>query len=206
MACVALLLCAPVAAEPNTGAGWAPAVTTPTTKRLKANPAQPQAAQQPPSPSGDTVARPPPAAADQPHGQGIMFSDWHLTCAPAGDKQMCALSQTVRDAHNRRIIQLTARRAGAAAYLELIVPVGIAIAYGVALNLADEIVLPAQLVDCNTTGCRAVLGLDAQTLQRLKAAKALAVMVQDSKSGKVITIGGSPKGFEAGIAMLLAAP
>jgi invasion protein IalB len=146
-------------------------------------------------------SQPSPSAA-----QGIAFADWLLTCPGGTEKQQCVLSQSVRDAKDRRIIEMIAKRAGPAAYLELIVPLGIAIAYGVSLDLPDAAKLPARLVDCNAAGCRAVLALDDKTLAQIKAAKTLAVTFQDSKSGKIISISGSAKGFEQGIAMVLAAP
>jgi len=79
------------------------------------------------------------------------------------------------------------------------VPVGISIPYGISVDVAEGKKLPAQLVDCSPTGCRAVLPLDGSNIAEIKAATSLAVTFQDSKSGKVITISGSPKGFEAGI-------
>ena len=138
--------------------------------------------------------------------QGIAFADWFLTCSAGTEKQLCSLSQTVRDAKDRRIIQMTAKRAGAVAYLELIVPLGIAVAYGVNLELSDTTMVQAKLVDCASDGCRAVLALDANVLPQIKAAKTLAVTFQDSKSGRTVSIGGSLRGFEQGLAMVLAAP
>ncbi len=141
-----------------------------------------------------------------PPAQGIAFADWRLTCSGGTEKQTCALIQTVRDAKNSRIIQIAAKRAGAAAYLEFIVPLGISIPFGVSLDLSDTLKLQTQLVDCVSDGCRAVLALDDKNLPQIKSAKILAVTFQDSKSGKIISISGSVKGFEQGLAMVLAAP
>ena len=115
----------------------------------------------------------------QPAAQGISFGDWLLACAPNGGKQSCDLSQTVRDSRNRRIIQLAAKRAGTSAYVELIVPVGISIPYGVSVNLAGDVKLQAPLADCSATGCRAVLPIDAQTRQQFSSAAAMAVTFQN---------------------------
>jgi invasion protein IalB len=154
-------------------------------------------------PSAVTSVEAEPATPATP-AQGIAF--WFLTCSAGTEKQLCSLSQTVRDAKDRRIIQIVAKRAGPAAYLELIVPLGIAVAYGVNLELSDTTKVQAKLVDCESDGCRAVLALDANVLPQIKAAKMLAVKFQDSKSGKIVSISGSLKGFEQGLAMVLAAP
>lgn len=169
-----------------------------------AKPASPSPQSKAPAPS---TPDPPPAAStagESDSVQSIAFGDWLLACAPARGKQVCALSQTVRDAQNRRLIQMTARRAAQASYIELLVPVGVSIPYGVSIVVSDTLKVPAPLVDCGIDGCRAVVALDAKTLQHFKAAKSLAVTFQDSKSGKVISISGSPKGFDQGIAMVLA--
>jgi invasion protein IalB len=172
---------------------------------------------QPPPPAGVTAAAPAmpgPLAAPAPDvpprnvegpAQSIAFGTWLLSCKPAGDRQTCDLSQTIRDGHNRRIVQMTVRKAGAAAYLEVIVPVGISIPYGVSIGFDNAVNMPATLADCSSDGCRAVLVLDVSTLQKFKSSTSLAVAFQDSKSGKVISISGAPGGFEQGIAMVLAA-
>lgn len=146
-----------------------------------------------------------PATSGTP-AQGIAFTDWRLTCYGGTEKQRCSLSQTVDDAKGRRIIELAAKRAGPAAYLELRVPIGISIPFGVSLDLSDTLKLQTQLVDCDRDGCLSVLALNDKNLPQIKTAKTLAVTFQDSKSGKVISISGSAKGFEQGIAMVLAAP
>ncbi|MEQ1652287.1 MAG: invasion associated locus B family protein [Hyphomicrobium sp.] len=166
----------------------------------KTEPAAKPAAPLPQSTAPAPAAADPPPAANTPGEpdsvQSIAFGDWLLACAPARGKQVCALSQTVRDAQSRRLIQLTARRAAQASYIDLLVPVGVSIPYGVSIVLSDTLKIPAPLVDCGIDACRAVLALDAKTLQHIKAAKSLAVTFQDSKSGKVISISGSPKGFD----------
>lgn len=185
------LVCGRASAEPAKSESWGTTVERPAAQPL-APKAEPKAA---------------PAAPSQQHAapaQTIAFSDWLLACAPAGGKQVCSLSQTVRDAQNRRIIQMTARRAAQASYIELVVPVGVSIPYGVSILVGDALKLPAPLVDCSVDGCRAVLALDTKTIQQIKAAKTLAVTFQDSKSGTVISISGSPNGFDQGIAMVLA--
>ena len=71
---------------------------------------------------------------------------------------------------------------------------------------ANETVIPLQLAACDPDGCRAVTPLEDKVATAIKAASRLAVRFQDSKTGKVLTINGSPKGFAEGSAMVTAAP
>lgn len=128
------------------------------------------------------------------------FADWVRECRPIKDKTICTLRQTVRDGKKRRIIEFVAARSAKTAFLEIKLPLGLSIPYGVTLDLGDAAKVATQLVDCNAGGCRSVLALDEKALAQIKAAKSLSVSFQDSKSGKVITIGGSLKGFNDGIA------
>ena len=191
----------PARADPQEPKGWDTSVDKPitTTEAQKKNSSDKQAEKQSsPAPMPERVTTPTGAP------QSIAFDNWLLVCSKATSKSVCELSQTIRDSQNRRIVQLTARRAGPTAFIEIIVPVGVSIPYGVSVDLPNTVKLPTTLVDCAATGCRAVLALDDVALQKIKAAKTLAVTFQDSKSGKVISISGSPNGFEQGVAMLLA--
>ena len=149
----------------------------------------------------------PPVAAERPVETGSIgppappivstkFTDWILDCMELDGKQKCGLRQTVTDGKGRRIVQIVARHSGKTAYLEVNVPVGISIPFGVALQLSDTGKFTARLADCDTIGCRAVAPLDDKTLAEMKAAKALAVIFQDSKSGRVLKVNGSLNGFQ----------
>ena len=201
------------AAEPAKPSGGDAAVKPPAATAPKPlpqalkNPLPESKSETPVAPAAERAPAPPQPAAVSPPGpaQSITFADWVLSCQPAAAKQRCALIQIVRDTKNRRIIQIMAKRNGPAAYLELTVPLGISIPYGVSLDLSDTVKLPTHLADCDPAGCRSVLALDEKTLTQIKSAKTLSVTFQDSKSGKTITISASPTGFEQGIAMVLAA-
>ena len=202
------------AAEPAKPSGWDAAVKPPAAAAAKPLPSAPKNAmpepktEAPVAPQAERAIASPQAAATvtQPGpAQSMTFADWVLSCQPAAAKQLCALSQTVRDTKNRRIIQIVAKRNGPAAYLELNVPLGISIPYGVSLDLSETIKLQTHLADCDPAGCRSVIALDEKNLPQIKSAKSLAVTFQDSKSGKIITIKASPNGFDQGIAMVLAA-
>ena len=188
----------PTSGLPATGAVQkaAPAAAVPTAAALPATPAAPAATQaataSPPVVTGSVSATPAP--------QATKSGDWSLECSPASPRPLCTLRQIVGDSKNRRIIEMRAAVVRDTAFLEVIVPVGISIPYGVSVDVAEGKKLPAQLVDCGQTGCRAVLPLNAANIVALKSAATLAVTFQDSKSGKVISITGSPKGFDPGIA------
>lgn len=203
-----------LAAQPAKPSGWDAAVKPPAAAAAKPLPSAPKSplpeskSETPLVPAGERAPAPAqePAAISPPGpAQSITFADWILSCQPAAAKQLCALSQTVRDTKNRRIIQIIAKRNGPAAYLEVTVPLGISIPYGVSLDLSDTVKLRTHLADCDPAGCRSVMALDEITLPQIKSAKTLGVTFQDSKSGKIITISASPTGFNQGIAMVLAA-
>jgi invasion protein IalB len=128
------------------------------------------------------------------------FSDWVRECRDVNGAKRCSLRQTILDGKKRRIVEFRAARSAKTAFLEIRLPLGLSIPFGVSLDLSDKVKLPTQLVDCNAGGCRSVIALDDKTLAQLKDAKSLAVSFQDSKTGKIITISGSPKGFNDGLA------
>ena len=155
----------------------------------------------------ETGAVKPAATAAAPAAQApdiTKYADWVLECAPIDARKHCSLRQTVADGKGRRIIQLVARRGGNTAFLEVSVPLGISIPYGVFIVLSEKTKLSTELVDCDATGCRAVTPLDEKTLGELAAAKSVSVSFQDSKSGKLLTVGGSLNGFTEGVKLVLA--
>lgn len=133
----------------------------------------------------------------------MQYADWILECFGAASKK-CGLRQTVTDSRGRRIVQLTARHSGKTPYLEVIVPVGISIPFGVELQLADDTKVVPKLADCDAKGCRAVTALDDNVLASIKSAKGLAVVFQDAKSGKVLKVTGSLAGFSDGVGKVIA--
>lgn len=138
--------------------------------------------------------------AGKPAAKPETFGDWVRECRSVGGKDRCTLRQTVRDGKKRRIISLIAARSKETAFLELQLPLGLSIPYGVTLDLGGDVKVPTQLVDCGAAGCRSVLPLDDNKMALMKAAKSLAVSFQDSKTGKIITISGSVKGLADGLA------
>jgi invasion protein IalB len=204
-------------AKPKAGAAKPAAVEAPK-KSETAQKAAPAAAPQPtaaaPAPPTSAAAQAPAAVGPPvetgavtaaPASQATKSGDWLLECSSDTAKPSCTLRQLVADAKKRRIIEMRATSVGVTAFLEVIVPTGISIPYGVSVDVAEGKKLPAQLVDCSPIGCRAALPLSAENLTALKTATTLAVTFQDSKSGKVISISGSPKGFEPGIAKVIGA-
>jgi invasion protein IalB len=194
-----------------------PAPANPTTKTpeksVEASPSKAPAALAPAQVAAPPANVVPPAAAPletgaispPPARQATASGDWVLECGPDAAKSACTLRQLVADGKKRRIIEMRATSVGKTAFLEVIVPTGISIPYGVTVDVATDKKLPAQLVDCGVTGCRAVLLLDVENVKAINAATTLAVTFQDSKSGKVISISGSPKGFEPGITKVIGA-
>lgn len=190
----------PVASKPADKASEKPVEASSSKAPAPAQAAAPAASATAPTTAPlETGAVPPPAR------QATASGDWFIECGPDAAKPACTLRQLVADAKKRRIVEMRATTVGKTAFLEVIVPTGISIPYGVSVDVATDKKLPAQLVDCGVAGCRAVLLLDADNVKALNTAKMLAVTFQDSKSGKVISISGSPKGFEAGIVKVIGA-
>ena len=153
--------------------------------------------------SVDKPAPPAPAASAV---TSTAFDDWVLQCAPSKDgKTVCALMQRLADQQGRQIIKFTAARANDHAYLEVSAPLGLSIPYGVSLVLPDKSEVKMQLADCLTAGCRAVVPLEQALLVKLSGAERIGVRFQDSRSGKVLTVSGSLKGFASGMAKVLEA-
>jgi invasion protein IalB len=157
---------------------------------------------------GETAPASPPSAASKsapaakPGTASNMetYADWVRDCRPQPPSHVCVVRQTIRDAKKRRIVEFVAARSAKANYLELRLPLGISIPYGVFIVLDGGTKISTQLVDCGADGCRSVMRLDEETTRMIKASKSLSVAFQDSKSGKVITVSGSPKGFAEAIA------
>ncbi len=182
---VALVFSMPAALSGPASAGQA---------RAKA-PLQPQAQSQP-------KAHPLPRA--QP--QSITFGDWVVECVAGNDgTQHCLLRQTLTDDQGRKIVEFIAAKSDGKPYLEVSAPLGLSIPYGITLRAPEKNEFKMQLLECAPTGCRAVVPIDDKVIATLKAARTMEVMFQDSKSGKVLTITGSLKGFAQGIAVVLAA-
>lgn len=139
-----------------------------------------------------------------PPVKSTKFADWSLDCIELEGKKRCGLRQTIADGQGRRIAQIMARHSGKSPYLEITVPLGISIPFGVALMMSDTSKIVAQLADCAADGCRAVAPLDDKALGELKAAKALAIVFQDSKTGKVLKVNGSANGFADGVGKVAA--
>ena len=140
-------------------------------------------------------------SAARPNPQSTAYGDWVLLCSP-GSGAHCALRQRLADQKGRKIVEFKAAKSAAGTYLEVSAPLGLSIPFGVALVLPDKTEFRMELADCGLTGCRAVVPLDEKTLAKLKSAERLGVRFQDSKSGKVLTVNGSLKGFNDGIAKL----
>jgi invasion protein IalB len=196
----ALLFAGPAAAGDKAAgrADWGAGIKNALPAPAPLPPATPPAAASTPSSPITTGALP-----SAPQLQRTQLDLWMLECPATKSATPCTLRQTVNDGKQRRIIELVATRSGAIAYLEVAVPLGIAIPYGVALELAPGVKLGLQLVDCNPAGCRAVVRLDAGMIAKIQSAKSLSVVFQDSKSGKILSIGGSPKGFAEGMKRVL---
>lgn len=193
---------APKAADAGAAKKTAPAAKSETA-------ATPDAAKKPgwtPTSETGSVDKTTPAAPAASAITNTAFDDWVLQCAPAKDgKTVCALMQRLADQQGRQIIKFTAARANDRAYLEVSAPLGLSIPYGVALVLPDKSEVKMQLADCLTAGCRAVVPLEQALLVKLSGAERIGVRFQDSRSGKVLTVSGSLKGFANGMAKVLEA-
>jgi invasion protein IalB len=211
-----VLMAAPALAQEtnaNTGEAWpqAEAVPAKPTKPAAAKPNKP-AAKPGETPADASSVKPAPGTTqaiisvtepqkDAPkvtQKPGV-FGDWVLQCAKGS--QDCTLHQRLADNKGRKVLAFKAARTPKSTlYLEVSAPLGLSIPYGVKMILPDSTEVPMQLADCDATGCRAVMPIGDGTLTKLKTLERLGIRFQDSKSGKVLTISGSLKGFADGIA------
>ena len=144
-------------------------------------------------------------AQPQPQPQSITFGDWVVECVAGSDgTQHCRLRQTLTDDQGRKIVEFIAAKNGGKPYLEVTAPLGLSIPYGITLRVLEKNEFKMQLFECTPTGCRAAVPIDDKVIAKLNAARTLEVIFRDSKSGKILTITGSLKGFAQGIAIVLA--
>jgi len=124
------------------------------------------------------------------------FGDWIKECLiEKGKPERCQLAQTLVDKKGRKIVYFIVARKDDRPYLEVGAPLGILIPAGIAVQIDTEKAAQMQLVDCNPSGCRAVLSLSPQQVDQLKMGDTIFARFVDSKSGKRLALKGSLKGF-----------
>jgi len=124
------------------------------------------------------------------------FGDWIKECLEETVKpKRCQLAQTLVDKKGRKIVYFIVARKDDHPYLEVSAPLGILIPAGIAVQIDAQKAVQMRLVDCNPSGCRAVLSLTDEQVNELKKGDAIFARFVDSKSGKRLAIKGSLKGF-----------
>jgi invasion protein IalB len=124
------------------------------------------------------------------------FGDWTKECLTvAGKPARCHVAQTLVDKKGRKIVYFIVAKKNGSTYLEVGAPLGILIPAGVSVQFDAQKARSMQLVDCDRSGCRAVLPLPAAQLDELKKGQEISVSFVDSKSGKKLVLKGSLKGF-----------
>lgn len=130
-------------------------------------------------------------------------STWQTACSSEASSPACRISQTIVDGKGRKIVRFEVAQGKAGPYLEANAPLKLYIPFGVALQIDDGEKRPMQLVDCDKTGCRAVITIDKLLIKSLAAGKAIKLYFMDSASAKQIAVGGSLIGFATAVRSVL---
>lgn len=127
---------------------------------------------------------------------------WSKQCAKDGSgtvektqRSACAATYVIRDKRGRQIVSLMATRLKNNPYLEVVVPLGIFLPFGVRVQVDKEKPFQTKLVDCLQAGCRAFSQLDKAQLAALRSGKFIKIIFKDSKSQKALAVTGTLRGF-----------
>lgn len=115
----------------------------------------------------------------------------------ADQKSICAATYVIRDKRGRQIVSLMATRLKAKPFLEVIVPLGIFLPFGVRVKVDQGKPIKTNLVDCLKNGCRAFVQLDKAQIATLTKSKFIKIIFKDSKSQKALAVTGTLNGFGA---------
>lgn len=130
---------------------------------------------------------------------------WSQVCGKdKSGADVCQISQTIVDGKKRKIARFTVAMAKTGPFLEVSAPLRLYIPFGMQLQVDDGPQIAMQMIECAADGCRAVMPLDDDGLQRMRAGKRITLHIMDTQSGKQIAIAGSLVGFQDAFAKIAA--
>jgi len=144
-----------------------------------------------------------PSFSDAPKGKNesqAATKNWSKHCGKSKSQKgkvakTCAAVHVIKDKRGRKIVSFMATHLKGKPYLEVVVPLGIFLPFGVRVQVDKKPPINAQLIDCTADGCRSFVSLNNQQIADLKSGTTLRVIFKDSKSQKALLIAGSLAGF-----------
>ena len=126
------------------------------------------------------------------------YQDWLVSCVQANGKR-CALSQrTQQNGQQLVAIELVPAGEGETATGTLVLPFGLALDAGVALQVDDNPAgAPLRFSTCLAGGCLVPLSFDAALLEGLRAGETLKLTSRAADSDRGVPLSISLKGFAA---------
>lgn len=155
-------------------------------------------------------AKPTPAPSTLPGGANSLneaHGDWTVSCAMAGDKKDCVLTQALGDNQTgQRVLALElAMTASNDAEGMLLAPFGLRLGEGIKLSLdGRDLGTPRPFYTCIATGCLVPIQFDAAALAVLKAGSKLEVNAASANNGEPIKLSLSLTGFTAALDRVVA--
>lgn len=143
------------------------------------------------------------AAATLPGGASSLnetYKDWRVACAMPGEVKRCVLSQTLVQQNGQRVLAIELNSpAGNTVSGALVLPFGLALESGVALQVDDKPAMPPiRFRTCLPAGCVVNVTFDAPALVALRTGTALKVnAVADGGAATPFSI--SLQGFGAAL-------
>lgn len=136
------------------------------------------------------------------------YGDWTVECGGGaeGTKPLCRMAQQLQRKGSQKpvlSIFLRAKQEKAEALITLIGPLGISLAEGIAVSVADNRLVEADFLTCRPIGCIAQKELGAEAIQAFRAGDQ-AIVKMAPLNGDAIAITVSLNGFSAAWARLKA--
>jgi invasion protein IalB len=119
------------------------------------------------------------AVADGPSSLREVYQDWSVACSVQENARVCSLSQDQVQKNGQRLLAVEIqRRADGSTMATLLLPFGILLDSGVALQIDDQPPQPPQRFrTCLPTGCLAVFAIDRSVLGKMRGGEVLKLNV-----------------------------
>ncbi|AZO46294.1 invasion associated locus B family protein [Mesorhizobium sp. M7D.F.Ca.US.005.01.1.1] len=119
------------------------------------------------------------AVPDGPSSLREVYQDWSVACSVQENARVCSLSQDQVQKNGQRLLAVEIqRRADGSTMATLLLPFGILLDSGVALQIDDQPPQPPQRFrTCLPTGCLAVFAIDRSVLGKMRGGEVLKLNV-----------------------------
>ncbi|MFT7244293.1 MAG: invasion protein IalB [Candidatus Azotimanducaceae bacterium] len=133
-----------------------------------------------------------------------VFGDWTKVCSPAGDTEVCQISQVVDNAEsNQRLFQTVIGYVPESEnpVMFLTAPLGMYLLRGITLELTEDTLMTVAVQRCTANGCLAVSALEPEFVAAMKAGKE-ARLIFGSTAEQNMTVPFSLMGLTAAMASI----